>query len=881
VAAPVRPRRISVFRRSIRDGDGTGGAPDGPPGGAADWDRAGLTEGLLGRAADSFRRWMIAGTAVAVVLLGGISIALAWRQYDAAKGRALTDLEARVVGVAAVVDTSFAGQISTLEAIAAAPSVVGEKTARMDAYFARANAHDALFSGGLGWIDLNGHARATSNSNPGGASRASLSARVYFRRVLATGKPYVSAGIIGRRLKVPIIVVAVPTRGPKGRVSGVLVGSVVLKTVAESQQALDLGYGDLQIIDRNGNLLLSGLSPVADKGLLTRIERQGSGVLSGTPGLDGRGSDVVAFATSTVPGWVTAIDRPRSTVFAAAQRALALELASVGAGILLVFVILGFVVRRSRRETEAQNERARSWGGLTQALTSAATPLEVADALLTSLAAAFADAVVIVAFESLDILRVKTASGAPQARRIVESRAALDTFAQLGNGRPSSQLLEHEPALSGLHAQSGRRFKALHSLPILDKGEPVGTISLLAVAARLGPSDWSLLWSSANQAAHALERARLFSHEHELAVRLQRSLLPARLPSSRGLELAGHYLAGGDAVEVGGDWYDAVRRPDGIVQLCVGDVSGKGIGAATVMGRQRNTFHVYAHDYVSPAEIVRRMLRHIDGDEMITLACISLDPYTGELAYSCAGHPPPLLLDQETGELMRLDRASSPPLGVADPADIIEARVQLSQHAALAMYTDGLIERRGENIDHGIDLLGQVIATETNLAPDRVVSRVSEAIGAPDDDVALMLVTFDGERTGFEIEVPARADSLSGVRRRLRAWLSRRPLDEQQIDDALLAVSEACNNAIEHAYREVEGPINLSIRDEADTLRIIVEDSGSWREERPSDERGRGITLMRQLTHSAEIETSERGTRVTLALRLRPVQATLHVAPTT
>ena len=80
--------------------------------------------------------------------------------------------------------------------------------------------------------------------------------------------------------------------------------------------------------------------------------------------------------------------------------------------------------------------------------------------------------------------------------------------------------------------------------------------------------------------ARAPTRPGCFAHEHELAVRLQRSLLPERLPSGDGLELAGHYRAGEEAVEVGGDWYDAVRRPDGIVHLCVGDVSGKGIGAA-------------------------------------------------------------------------------------------------------------------------------------------------------------------------------------------------------------------------------------------------------------------------------------------------------------
>ena len=177
--------------------------------------------------------------------------------------------------------------------------------------------------------------------------------------------------------------VAVPTRDAHGRLSGVLAGSILLKTVAESKQALDLGYGDLQIIDRNGHLLLAGLRPVGNRSLLTQITRTGtgSGVLPHSKGLNGHGTDkdVVAFATSKVPDWVTLIDRPRSTVFAAALRAFVLELASMVAGVFLILLTLTFVVRRSRRESAIQNERARSWSGLTRALASAATPSEVAD----------------------------------------------------------------------------------------------------------------------------------------------------------------------------------------------------------------------------------------------------------------------------------------------------------------------------------------------------------------------------------------------------------------------------------------------------------------------------------------------------------------------
>ena len=175
-----------------------------------------------------------------------------------------------------------------------------------------------------------------------------------------------------------------------------------------------------------------------------------------------------------------------------------------------------------------------------------------------------------------------------------------------------------------------------------------------------------------SQAVQALTRARVFEHEHDLAVRLQRSLLPSDLPSVPGLALAGAYMAGGAGVEVGGDWYDAVVRPDGILQLCVGDVSGRGVAAATIMGRQRGTFRAYAYDCVSPAEILRRMIRHVGADEMITATCVTVDPLAGRIGYSCAGHPPPLLLDSSSGGVRRLDDASAPPLGVAEPDDIVE-----------------------------------------------------------------------------------------------------------------------------------------------------------------------------------------------------------------
>ena len=123
-------------------------------------------ERLLYRGFPSFRRRILGATAGAVLLLSGISVALAWHQYDDAKSRAVSDLEARVVAVSAVVDSSFAGQIETLDSIAQAPSVRGEQFSRMDAYFKQINSgRSVLFSGGIGWINHAGveHASAAAN----------------------------------------------------------------------------------------------------------------------------------------------------------------------------------------------------------------------------------------------------------------------------------------------------------------------------------------------------------------------------------------------------------------------------------------------------------------------------------------------------------------------------------------------------------------------------------------------------------------------------------------------------------------------------------------------------------------------------------------------
>ena len=158
-------------------------------------------------------------------------------------------------------------------------------------------------------------------------------------------------------------VVAVPTRDPGGRITGVLAGSVRLASVRTKRSLLDLGYEGLEFVDRNGKELLSGLAPVRNPALLKQIRRSPSGVVTGVHGLAGHGDHVVAFASARLPGWSVVIDRPRSDVDAAALHSLVLQLASVGAVALVVFFMVTFVVVRSRREHRLSEGRARAWAG--------------------------------------------------------------------------------------------------------------------------------------------------------------------------------------------------------------------------------------------------------------------------------------------------------------------------------------------------------------------------------------------------------------------------------------------------------------------------------------------------------------------------------------
>ena len=611
--------------------------------------------------------------------------------------------------------------------------------------------------------------------------------------------------------------------------------------------------------------------------ILARI-KSGEGVLTDVRGLDGSSDRVVAYANSAAPGWTTVIDRPASTVFAPARRGLILELAVIGAAALAVLCIIGWALLRSRREQEAERLQIRHWDELAQSLGDASATGEVSDALGAALSTAFPHARVIVAVREDDRSDLTVSAFEPEgADRLASDDPSVVAIAALAYEATDHVALsgaELAPVLGQSITELKPAIHSLYGLPLrTEAGRPAGSMTLLLPDDRpLEAAEESLLLAHAEHASRALDRARRHEREHDVAVALQRSLLPDALPAIEGLDFAGRYNAGGVGLAVGGDWYDAVRRPDGMLHLTVGDVAGRGIPAAVLMGQLRNAFRALAYDHTSPGEIARRLTRLVPLDGMATAVFLTIDPYTGEVAYASTGHPPSLLLDVETDTVTRLDQANAPPLGWAAAEEIREAHFTLPVNGAMLAYTDGLVERRGVSIDDGIDRVAELLRDGSELPAGEAADRLLDYLVIPlsaTDDIALLLVRHIGVPSLVEIEIPADPTLMHSVRARLRTWLARRGFGEEQQTDAVLAVSEACNNAIEHGYAGRGGTIKLRFEHRSDLLTFTIEDEGVWRAPELDPTRGRGTLIMKATMDRTTIAHNGSGTRVELELKPR------------
>jgi serine phosphatase RsbU (regulator of sigma subunit) len=256
-----------------------------------------------------------------------------------------------------------------------------------------------------------------------------------------------------------------------------------------------------------------------------------------------------------------------------------------------------------------------------------------------------------------------------------------------------------------------------------------------------------LHWLLARERQQRLDAALALREEHRIAVELQRGLLPKHLPEIAGLDVVAQYEAAGRGAEAGGDWYDAFALTDGRIGIVVGDVTGRGIPAASAMGHLRSVTRAFAladNAGHTPGEVLTRLNRHqlaLAEQEMFTVIYAIVDPLRGRLSWSSGGHPPPLLRGAD-GAIRFLEGGGGAVMGVWD-AEYTDAEEQVGLSDTLVFYSDGLVERRGESLDVGLQRLSAAVAAGPDqpsaLCRHLLGAMLPAALAMPDDVTAMVV----------------------------------------------------------------------------------------------------------------------------------------------
>ncbi len=297
-----------------------------------------------------------------------------------------------------------------------------------------------------------------------------------------------------------------------------------------------------------------------------------------------------------------------------------------------------------------------------------------------------------------------------------------------------------------------RGIRSLLGVPLLVGGRVIGVLHVGSLSGQpFEQQDVELLQLAADRAALAVHS--LMSQDDALAaVALQRSLLPTALPAVPGLGLAARYVAGSGAV--GGDWYDVFVLPDGKLGVVVGDVAGSGLEAAVIMGRMRSALRAYVLETPDPATALRmldRKIQYFEPNAMATVLYGLYTPGTGDFTVSSAGHLPPVLA-APGGQAGLLPLRPDPPIGTADDLQRRSASFFIPPGALLCCYTDGLVERRGQVLDQGMDTLAATLGKLVAAVPAATTEPVAEEacaeimralVGstAAQDDIAVLVLS--------------------------------------------------------------------------------------------------------------------------------------------
>jgi PAS domain S-box-containing protein len=375
--------------------------------------------------------------------------------------------------------------------------------------------------------------------------------------------------------------------------------------------------------------------------------------------------------------------------------------------------------------------------------------------------------------------------------------------------------------------------------------------------------------------ATAAAAQEVAAREQQIADELQASLLPPHTFDPDHLDVDTYYRAGVAGIHVGGDWYDVIELSAGRTALVIGDVMGRGVRAASVMGQVRSAVRAYARLDLPPAEALEYLdgvVSDLSGDHIVTCVYAIYDPHDRSLTYANAGHLPPFVVPPD-GPPLPLE-GGGPPLG-SGPQRIPEHQVTgLPIATSIILYTDGLVERRDRDLDTGIGELSRFLASYRGPS-DRLAGELVRRLlpAGPDDDIAILIASVPpGTPVGVsaarrvESEGRAVARARQFVGRTLAEW----EIDRLLIEEVVLCASELVTNAILHG----RPPIDLRLRLASPRLFLEVLDSGRLLPQRlraePDDESGRGLHIVGLLAESWGTRPTSRGKAVWCAFSTAP-----------
>uniref|UniRef100_A0AAU2VI23 protein-serine/threonine phosphatase n=1 Tax=Streptomyces sp. NBC_00008 TaxID=2903610 RepID=A0AAU2VI23_9ACTN len=410
-------------------------------------------------------------------------------------------------------------------------------------------------------------------------------------------------------------------------------------------------------------------------------------------------------------------------------------------------------------------------------------------------------------------------------------------------------------------------------LPLIAQARPIGALGLLySDKGGFTGDERNLLVALGTSIAQSLQRAMLYEQEHDLAEGLQQAMLPRRIPEVPGAQTAVRYRSARLGRDIGGDWYDVIPLPGGRVGAVIGDVQGHDTHAAAVMGQLRIVLRAYAAEGHSPATVMARasvFLHELDTDRFATCTYAEADLTTGVVQLVRAGHVDPLVREAD-GTCRKVSVEGGLPLGLSAEFGRLEypvSTVELDPGQTMVLFTDGLVELPGADLDEGMQLLADMVGNgpqDLQELADRLCAWVDERGG--EDDVAVLLLrrrAAHAPQPGGRLQQhvaqndpEALSSARHMIRAAVRAWGAKDRADEVE-----LAADELTTNALMHT----DGGAIVTIRvltGDGRRLRVDVEDRSSAlprrRDAGESGVSGRGLMLVDQLADAWGVES--RGT---------------------